>query len=143
MCESELAAQVVVPPAQCFMSGYATRCLKLRLSVSQVVQVSRANSDIHKYMWILCAHFLFAVHTPFGNDKLHCLLFPFLCLLSFGEWSLVFIIWDLLNYKLVSVNVSFVIFLAFIFPDLYTSFFCICRKIFLLVLLSSYLILYF
>lgn len=46
--------------------------------------------------------------------------FPFSCLSSLGELGLVSVTWGLVNYKLVSAHVSFIISLAFIFLGLHT-----------------------
>lgn len=46
--------------------------------------------------------------------------FPFSCLSSLGELGLVSVTWDLVNYKLASAHVFFIISLAFIFLGLHT-----------------------
>lgn len=60
-----------------------------------------------------------------GSYIAYCFLFR-VCQVG-GNCALFMLIWDLVNYKLVSVPVSFIIFLAFIFLDL-THFFASAEK---------------
>lgn len=104
---------------------------KLRLFL-QIVLVALGNQiDMNAYE--SCVSFFFKFMPPFWNDKL---LFSFLYLWGSGELSLVYVIWDLVDYKLACVHVSVIIFM-FSFQTSQFSFLHLQKKIILLTLLNS------
>lgn len=68
-------------------------------------------------MCVLGAVFYFKFILTFGKTGYVAISLS-VSVLSLEELSLLYIIWDGVNSKLVCVHVSYVIFLEFIFPDL-------------------------